>query len=143
MEVPLFSARAGLIALCACLAAVSAHPAAAADPTPSGEALATVGNGNGSAPCLSCHGPDGGGNAAAGFPRIAGQDAAYIARQVRLVRDGKRPAPAMAPLVSTMTDAEIDTVAGYYAAMSTPSPDASTPTDDAARVADALVRVGD
>jgi cytochrome c553 len=32
--------------------------------------------------CMACHGPNGAGNAAAGFPRIGGQHATYIAAQL-------------------------------------------------------------
>ncbi|MEO8408995.1 MAG: hypothetical protein ABI478_00365, partial [Propionivibrio sp.] len=42
--------------------------------------IATQGNSDGAIACTSCHGPDGMGNAAAGFPRLAGMDAGYLAR---------------------------------------------------------------
>jgi cytochrome c553 len=44
--------------------------------------IAEQGTSQGAAPCLSCHGPDGAGNAAAGFPRLAGLNAAYLERQL-------------------------------------------------------------
>ena len=44
----------------------------------------------GVAACSSCHGPDGAGNAQAGFPRISGQSAQYTAAQLTAYREGER-----------------------------------------------------
>ncbi len=44
------------------------------------------------APCAACHGSGGEGNPAFNAPRIAGLDAAYLARQIRNFRDGVRGA---------------------------------------------------
>ncbi|MEN9916251.1 MAG: hypothetical protein RLY40_183 [Pseudomonadota bacterium] len=40
--------------------------------------------------CLACHGPAGLGNPPAGFPRLSGQHAQYIAAQLKAFRDAKR-----------------------------------------------------
>jgi len=42
--------------------------------------------------CASCHGKQGEGNAAREIPRLAGQHAAYLARQIYDAVDGRRPA---------------------------------------------------
>lgn len=42
--------------------------------------------------CASCHGVSGDGDAARGLPRIAGQHAAYVSRQIYDAVDGRRPA---------------------------------------------------
>lgn len=44
----------------------------------------------GVAACSSCHGPDGAGNAQAGFPRISGQSVQYTAAQLIAYREGER-----------------------------------------------------
>lgn len=41
-------------------------------------------------PCAGCHGPKGAGNAWAGFPRLSGQHASYIATQLRMFRAAGR-----------------------------------------------------
>ena len=41
-------------------------------------------------PCIACHGSQGQGNAALGAPAIAGQDAAYLQRQLQHFRAGRR-----------------------------------------------------
>ncbi len=40
--------------------------------------------------CTGCHSPTGSGNAPAGFPKIAGQHAGYIASQLTAFREGDR-----------------------------------------------------
>jgi cytochrome c553 len=40
--------------------------------------------------CSGCHSPTGSGNAPAGFPKIAGQHADYIATQLTNFREGER-----------------------------------------------------
>jgi len=68
--------------------------------------------------CLSCHGPKGAGNAAAGYPRIGGQHAKYAAGSLRRLRDlnghtaAANPA-AMAGIAARLTDNEIDALASY------------------------------
>ena len=72
--------------------------------------------------CMSCHGPNGLGNAPAKFPHIAGQHAVYVATQLRAYRSGARFQPddnlnSMAGIVNYMTETEIDAVAEYIAGL--------------------------
>jgi cytochrome c553 len=70
--------------------------------------------------CLACHGPAGLGNPSAGFPRLSGQHAQYIATQLKAFRDGKRNNDKfqMMPVISKkMNDAEIIAVANYISGL--------------------------
>ncbi|WP_194788478.1 c-type cytochrome [Pseudomonas sp. UFMG81] len=67
--------------------------------------------------CLGCHGPDGKGIAAAGFPRLAGLPAGYLAKQLRDFREGDRRQAVMEPLAKALDDAEIDAVSHYLATL--------------------------
>jgi thiosulfate dehydrogenase len=67
--------------------------------------------------CDSCHGSDGGGNEGAGFPRLAGLDAAYLQRQLHAFRDGTNRNAVMAGVAKALTEGEIKAVARYYAAL--------------------------
>ena len=69
-------------------AAMIATGSAAAQP--SGQTIANEGLGSDAAPCSSCHGADGGGNPAAGFPRLAGIGAPYPADQLDAFASGAR-----------------------------------------------------
>ncbi|MDH0303435.1 MULTISPECIES: c-type cytochrome [unclassified Pseudomonas] len=67
--------------------------------------------------CLGCHGPDGKGIAAAGFPRLAGLSAGYLAKQLHDFRAGSRKQAVMEPLAKALDDAEIEAVSAYLASL--------------------------
>lgn len=99
------------------LAATAMQPAR---PDDAGAWLATRGNWQKNVPaCNQCHGP-GGIGVGESFPSLAGQQAAYVAGQLRAWRQGQRPPGPLGlmPAVATrLTDAEIDAVAAYYAGL--------------------------
>ena len=81
-----------------------------------GKALVLYGNKNGATACIECHGANGAGNAAAVFPRLAGMNADYLAKQIHDYRNGKRSDPVMQPIAKALSDAEIGEVVAYFAA---------------------------
>jgi len=68
-----------------------------------------------SATCVACHGPAGVSTNPL-WPNLAGQHAAYLAKQIKAFRDGDRSDPLMAPMVAALTDEDITNLAAYYAA---------------------------
>ncbi|SEI71037.1 Cytochrome c553 [Allopseudospirillum japonicum] len=68
------------------------------------------------APCAACHGVDGAGNAAAGFARLAGLDAGYIAKQLADYQAKTRTHAIMSPNAVGLTAQERLDVGAYYAA---------------------------
>lgn len=106
---------------------------ACAAPLPDAAAIARQGNGKGALACATCHGVDGGGQAAAGFPRLAGLDAAYLERQLDSYANGTRSGPVMAPMANALSQDERHALAGYYSRLSIPTAaanGASKPGDD-------------
>lgn len=78
------------------------------------------------APCSACHGSRGEGNTALGAPAIAGQDAAYLQRQLQHFRAGRRGTHQSdtfgaqmrtAGMATLKDDAAIAAVAAHVAAM--------------------------
>ena len=67
--------------------------------------------------CASCHGGAGEGNAQAGFPRLSGQPASYLAKQLDAYADGRRPNPVMTPIATALSPAQRGAVAAHYAAL--------------------------
>jgi cytochrome c553 len=66
--------------------------------------------------CAGCHGPDGRGNAPAGFPAIHGQHATYVAAQLRAYKSGARatdPNQMMRIIAASLSEEEIDAVASF------------------------------
>ena len=66
--------------------------------------------------CQSCHGMDGNGNAAANFPRLAGQDTDYMVKQLKDFASGDRANyPTMKNIAGGMSEQQMHDVAAYYA----------------------------
>ena len=101
------------IALVAALPLGAAHAVDAA-------AIATQGNGKGAAPCVACHGVDGGGQAAAGNPRLAGLDAAYLQKQLDDFASGTRASPVMLATTTALGADERAALAAYYSKLPIP-----------------------
>ncbi|EGG94966.1 Cytochrome c4 [gamma proteobacterium IMCC1989] len=87
-----------------------------------GERVYRAGNSEVGVPsCMGCHSPRGLGNAPAGYPRLSGQYAEYIALQLRNFRAGERTndgdSKIMRSVAEHMSDAEIDAVANYISGL--------------------------
>jgi len=65
------------------------------------------------ATCVACHGVDGN-SAAPTFPKLAGLGHKYLLKQMKDIRDGRRPVALMAGQVDNMTDADLSDIAAFY-----------------------------
>lgn len=74
---------------------------------------ATAGQGK-SAICAACHGADGN-SIVPNWPKLAGQNATYLERQLNLIKDGSRPVPEMAGIVMGLNDQDMADLAAYFA----------------------------
>lgn len=63
--------------------------------------------------CITCHGADGKGMDAGGFPDIAGFSAAYLAKQIHDFRNGTRENAIMVPIAKALSDEETQSVTTY------------------------------
>jgi cytochrome c553 len=71
-------------------------------------------------PCEACHGAHGEGMAAAHVPRLAGQAADYLEKQLDDFADGMRENPIMAGFAKALTKQQRAQFAARYASMSAP-----------------------
>jgi len=80
--------------------------------------------------CATCHSLDGI-SAMARFPKLAGQRAAYIEKQVRDFRDGRRnnDGGQMEASASDIADADLARTAAYFASLPPPPPDGTLQTN--------------
>lgn len=69
-----------------------------------------------SASCAGCHGAAGI-SANPMWPNLAGQKDAYMVKQMKAFRDGKRNDPMMSPMAKPLSDADIDNLAAYYSSL--------------------------
>jgi len=66
--------------------------------------------------CIACHGPQGRGNAPAGFPALRAQQSLYAYNQLRAFAAGTRTStgsPIMRDIASRLTDEEMRALASY------------------------------
>jgi cbb3-type cytochrome c oxidase subunit III len=67
--------------------------------------------------CIGCHAPDGSGLAAAGFPKLAGQHATYVAKQLTDFREGNRTndgeSMIMRAIATKLSNKDIEALSSY------------------------------
>ncbi len=78
------------------------------------------------AACAGCHGEDGN-SADPKTPSLAGQDAQYLALSIRSYMDGKRIHETMKSLVASLSDADIENLAAFYAKQQPKAPGVRKP----------------
>ncbi len=69
------------------------------------------------AKCHTCHGKDGIATMPL-VPNLAGQNALYIAQQLKAFRDGSRRSEVMSVVVRDLSDRDIDNLGAFYASLS-------------------------
>jgi len=87
-----------------------------------GETISRFGNhATGVPACSGCHSPTGQGNAPAAYPRLGGQHADYVSKQLKAFRAGERTndgeAQTMRAVAQHLSDAEITAVSNYIAGL--------------------------
>src|SRR5205823_8676273 len=63
--------------------------------------------------CAVCHGANGKSSNEL-WPNLAGQRAAYLAKQLKAFRGGARTDSMMTPMAKPLTDADIENLAAYF-----------------------------
>lgn len=93
--------------------AAPSRPARADDAT-----IALHGNARGAPACVTCHGAQGEGMPANGFPRLAGLNAGYLQTQLDAFANGRRANAMMTPIAQTLSADERAELARYYGTLS-------------------------
>jgi len=63
--------------------------------------------------CAACHGTDGN-SVIPNWPKLAGQHAAYLERQLGLIKSGSRPVPEMVGIVASLSEQDMADLAAYF-----------------------------
>jgi len=96
------------------------------------------------ATCAACHGATGQGSAAGGIPRLAGQNADYMAHALSMFKDGKRASPVMQSVAHNLSDGDIRELADYFAAQHPPlAPAMQSPRPEEIQAGQQLAQFGD
>ena len=64
--------------------------------------------------CSACHGADGNSTNPL-WPKLAGQHADYLVKQLKAFKSGERKDPSMSPMATPLSDADMANLAAYYA----------------------------
>jgi cytochrome c553 len=85
-----------------------------------GAVIAAQGTPAGAPPCAQCHAFNGVSDASGAFPRVAGQSAYYLAKQLRDFASGVRTSALMTPIAKALSPDKIADVSAYYGSMNSP-----------------------
>lgn len=89
--------------------------------------------------CIACHGTDG--NSPSNlYPKIAGQHATYLEKQLHAFKNGERQEPVMSAMAAILSDQDMADLAAYYAAQTT-TPESTS--EDIAKATQKLYMGGD
>ncbi len=126
----------GVVAMTLAAGAWLAHAQEATAPYPHGDPQSIVARA-----CVSCHGQDGNSDVPL-FPNLAGQQEAYLAKQLGDYLSGRRKNEVMAAAIADLSRKDVPGLAAYFAAQRPAAPPAA---DDAALAAKgrALYESGD
>jgi cytochrome c553 len=97
---------------------LSVAPGEAADPE-RGRAITAA---SGPTACQTCHGANGEGDASGAFPRLTGQSAWYLYKQLKDYASGTRENEVMSPIAKALADQDAQDVSAYYASLSAAVP---------------------
>ena len=109
-----------------------------------GAVIAAQGTPTGAPPCSQCHAFNGVSDASGAFPRIAGQSAYYLAKQLRDFASGVRVSALMTPIAKalSLSPDSIADVAAYYASQNAPFLPLKPPDPALVKRGEQLAKVG-
>lgn len=96
--------------------------------------------------CVACHQADGSGMNIPGgesWPRLAGMNADYMAKQLHDIQAGSRKAPTMLPFANMLDDQQIADVAAYYSQLPATAADGGNVGDQVLARGEQLALRGD
>jgi cytochrome c553 len=92
-----------------------------------GAVIVAQGTAAGAPACAQCHGLTGGSDASGAFPRLAGQPAAYLSRQLQDYKSGARANAIMSPIARALSPDDAADVSAYFASLDAPFPPLAAP----------------
>jgi cytochrome c553 len=107
-----------------------------------GAVIATQGAAAGAPGCARCHAFDGSSDGTGAFPRVAGQSAYYLAKQLRDFASNVRANAIMTPIAKALTPDDIADLAAYYAGLDPPFLPLRNPDPALVKAGEQLAKVG-
>jgi cytochrome c553 len=126
-----------------CLGSAVAQPSIQQPHIARGAIIAAQGVAGRAPACAQCHAYNGASDGSGAFPRIAGQSAYYLAKELRDYTSGVRTNAIMTPIAKALSADDIADVAAYYASVNTPYLPLSNADPTLVRRGKQLATVGD
>jgi cytochrome c553 len=137
----MYVAAAGTVAVSlAWNASAQMHSGAREPDAKHGAVIAAQGTPTGAPACAQCHAFNGVSDGSGAFPRIAGQSAYYLAKQLRDFNSGIRVNAIMTPIAGALTADDIADGAAYY--IEAPFPPLQRPDSALITQGEELAKVG-
>jgi cytochrome c553 len=103
-----------------CFGAAAAQPSIQRPQVARGAIIAAQGVAGRAPACAQCHAYNGASDGSGAFPRIAGQSAYYLAKELRDYASGVRTNAVMTPIAKALSADDTADVAAYYANVNAP-----------------------
>ncbi|MGO9932910.1 MAG: c-type cytochrome [Steroidobacteraceae bacterium] len=103
-----------------CVGSAAAQPSIQQPPVARGAIIAAQGVAGRVPACAQCHAYNGASDGSGAFPRIAGQSAYYLAKELRDYASGVRENAVMAPIAKALSADDTADAAAYYAGVNAP-----------------------
>jgi cytochrome c553 len=116
----LLAGAAAVLAPLAVITLVQAQCAGRQPDAKHGAVIVAQGTTAGAPPCAQCHAFNGVSDASGAFPRLAGQSAYYLAKQLRDFASGERASAIMSPITKALSPDDVADVAAYFATVNAP-----------------------
>ena len=108
-----------------------------------GRVIVEQGTVGGAPGCAGCHALNGSSDGSGAFPRIAGQSAYYLGKQMRAFASDLRTNAIMSPIAKALSASDIGDVAAYYAGLDPPFPPLPQPAPALVLDGEQLATAGD
>jgi len=103
-----------------CIGSAAAQPSIQQPHAARGAIIAAQGVAGRAPACAQCHAYNGASDGSGAFPRIAGQSAYYLAKELRDYASGVRANAVMTPIAKALSADDTADVAAYYASVNAP-----------------------
>jgi cytochrome c553 len=133
---------AGVLGSLGVITLVQAQSAGRQPDAKHGAVIVAQGTPAGAPPCAQCHAFNGVSDASGAFPRLAGQSAYYLTKQLRDFASGERTSAIMSPIAKALSADDIADVSAYFVGVNSPFLPLKPPDAALVKHGEELAKVG-
>ena len=139
---PLLAGAATGLVLLGVITLVQAQSASRQPDAKHGAVIVAQGTAAGAPPCAQCHAFNGTSDASGAFPRLSGQSAYYLGRQLRDFASGVRMSAIMSPIAKALSPDDVADLGAYFATLNAPFLPLKSPDPTLVKRGEELAKVG-